>query len=150
MQQIYLTVVEHCVTQQSFKHYVTYHFVSFIQTCGKRCWEKLYNVNQRCHDCWRTIVRILFTTVQFSLISVVHRWKYTCIWVTGSYSSTVVLSCSLVWIQPHMRWFFNIVVCVLFTTPAHGFICMKVMYTLSRKSLLYKVIRCIAVFKWIS
>ena len=36
--------------------------------------------------------------------------------------------------------------CVLFTTPAHGFICTKVMYTLSRNSLLYKVIRCNALF----
>ena len=62
----YSTVVEHFVTQHWFKHYVTHHFVSCIQTCGKRCWEELYNVIRRCYDCWRTMVRVLVATAHFS------------------------------------------------------------------------------------
>ena len=56
--------VEHFVTQQWFKHYVTYHFVSCIQTCRKRCWEKLYNVNLRYYYCWKTMVYVLVASVQ--------------------------------------------------------------------------------------
>ena len=65
VQHMYSTVVEHFVTQQLVKHCVKYHFVSCIQTC-KRCWEKLYYVNLRYYDCWRTVVPVLVTTVHFS------------------------------------------------------------------------------------
>ena len=63
VQHLYSTVIEHFVTQQWFKHY---HFVSGIQTCRKRCWEKLYNINLRYYDCWKTRVCVLVTSVHFS------------------------------------------------------------------------------------
>ena len=119
---MYSTIVEHFITQQWFKHYVTYHFVSCIQTCRKRCWEKLYIVNLRYYDCLKTVVCVLVASVHFSWYQwftgeSIHVSELQVATAAQSYNLAPLYEFSLVW------WIFNVVVCVLFKSPAHGFIC---------------------------
>ena len=139
---MYSTIVEHFITQQWFKHYVTYHFVSCIQTCRKRCREKLYIVNLRYYDCLKTVACVLVASVHFSWYQwftgeSIHVSELQVATAAQSYNLAPLYEFSLVW------WIFNVVVCVLFkSTWLH----MYTMYTSSRNSLLRKVIRCIAIF----
>ena len=96
---MYSTVVEHFVTQQLFKHCicVRYHYVNCIQTCRKRCWEKLYNVNLRYYDCWRKIAHVLVTTVHFSWYQWFTSERIQVATAVQSYNLAPLYEFSLVW-----------------------------------------------------
>ena len=146
---MYSTVVEHFVTHQWFKHCVKYHFVSCIQTC-KRCWEKLYNVNLRYYDCWRTIVPVLVTTVHFSWYQwftseSMHVSELEVAAAAQSYNLTPLYEFSLVW-----GGSLYCSLCSLYNPSTWLHMYESHVHFIQELSLLCKIIRCNAIFMWIS